>query len=43
MMNIMIFTEVHLLVGKLVLIVAIHTLIGITRQTLIGCRTTNTR
>ena len=39
MMNTMIFTEVHLLAGKLVLVVTIthlevHALIGITRQTL---------
>ena len=39
MMNTMIFTEVHLLAGKLVLVVAIHSLggyalIGITCQTL---------
>ena len=49
MINTMIFTEVHLLVGKLVLVVVIH-LLGDSRANLashakpsIGCRTTNTR
>ena len=42
------FTEVHLLVGKLVPIVAIHSLGGSRAnrhytQPIIGCHTTNTR
>ena len=37
MMNTMIFTEVHLLAGKLLLVVASYA------KPSIGCRTTNTR
>ena len=42
MMNTMIFTKVHLLAGKLVLIVAIHSLASHAKPS-IGCCTTNTR
>ena len=37
------FTEVHLLAGKLDLVVAIHSLGGSHAEPSIGCRTTNTR